>query len=200
MPMPGARPRAARSRRIGRASPSTRIGRVSRRRRPRRGCSRADRDDRRLAGPVHGAQVDDLRRRVGAVAVDAVVRGEESRDRAAHRRRWEVQRHLQMIGLADVADIGVIAETRRSRTLSACISAVARADPGPAGCPAQRRNVQLRSLRGNAAEISCSTGAPSRPAAESTPGCGGTTMAVMPSSSASAQACIGPPPPSGSSA
>ena len=51
--------------------------------------------------------------------------------------------------------------------------------------------------RGSAVDASCSMGAARRPAAESTPGCRGTSTRVTPSSSASAQACSAPPPPSG---
>ena len=89
-------------------------------------------------------------------------------------------------------------DTRRSPRLS---SAIKRAHEPSSSLNARRTSAKSRpaSGRGNAVVTSCSIGAASSPAADSTPGCRGISTFPMPSSVASAIAWIGPAPPSATS-
>ena len=72
-------------------------------------------------------------------------------------------------------------------------------DPVRPARDAHRRNRDPASGRGKAMATSCSIGAASRPAADSTPGWRGISTLPMPSSAASAVAWIGPAPPNATS-
>ena len=72
-------------------------------------------------------------------------------------------------------------------------------DPARPAHGATSAKASPASGRGNAVATSCSIGAASRPAADSTPGWRGISTLPMPSSAASAVAWIGPAPPSATS-
>ena len=80
-------------------------------------------------------------------------------------------------------------------------SAISRAHASSSSPSTRRTSAKASpaSGRGNAIATSCSVGAASRPAADSTPGWRGISTLPMPSSAASAVAWIGPAPPSATS-
>ena len=156
------------------------------------------------AADADGADVDDLDRRVEAVAVLELVRGVEALlelldpgvvDRPG--------RHLgaHLVALARVAAVGEApheaAVVRDARRASSCATACAdelvearlTAAPGRALLSAWR----------SVATNSCWRSVASRPVAAMMPGCGGTSTRAISSSSAMSQANSGPAPPAATS-
>ena len=142
---------------------------------------------------------------LGAVAVDAVVRGEEVAVERLERVGGigGMQRDFEVVGLADVADIGEVADlrVRSAGTPSAAHQPGASLRRGWRAPVPTSGHVEAREQPREGGGTSCSIGADSRPAADSTPGCGGTAIASDAEFARQrAVACSGPPPPSGSSA
>ena len=153
------------------------FARFSARRRLRRGP--AD------GAAVDAAEIDDARRALGAVAVDAVMRREEVAVERLERVGAGLQRNLEMVATAR--------RSRRRRSAGSACAGRARLRSASGCAQDWSRSASARSTsdhsrpessRGKAMELSCSMGAKSRPVADSTPGCGGTAIRRMPSSRA----------------
>ena len=206
---PGARAAGARARRsTWRRSRRARSTRGARRRAPRRrpplGARGRPQLRRRQRVAVHGAEVHELDRLLGArVAVHALVRRVERRARPPRSARARAARSRAPRARTPARRSACPPSTPPARPPRARLPRPCARDPRRrarrgSGSPPSRSIASARA--GSVRACWCSIAAASRPNAASTPGASGTMTSAMPISSASATPCTGPAPPSTTSA